>query len=82
MAIIQNVINLFFPKVCLACTNALTDNELYVCTHCRHDLPITNYHLDGSDAVKKVLYGRIQLEEATALLRFEKKGIVQHLFIT
>ena len=29
--------------------------------------------------VKKVLYGRVKLEHATALLRFEKKGIVQQL---
>jgi len=26
-----------------------------------------------------VFYGRVKLEQATALLRFEKKGIVQHL---
>lgn len=75
----NNLISLFFPKVCLACAYPLSDNEQYVCTNCRHDLPVTNYHLDGSDAVKKILYGRIKLEEATALLRFEKKGIVQHL---
>lgn len=76
---IQNLIDLFFPKVCLACANTLTDNEAYVCTPCRHDLPVTNIHLEDSDEVKKALYGRVKLEEGTALLRFQKKGIVQHL---
>lgn len=76
---IQNLLNLFFPKVCLACSNTLLDNEEYVCTNCRHDLPVTNFHFDQSDEVKKVLYGRVKLEQATALLRFQKKGIVQHL---
>jgi ComF family protein len=75
----QNLINLFFPKVCLSCNHVLLDNEIYVCTNCRHDLPVTNYHLEGSDQVKKVFYGRVQLEMATALLRFQKKGIVQQL---
>lgn len=76
---LQNLINLFFPKVCLACTNALVDNEVSVCTNCRHDLPVTNFHFDKSDEVKKVFYGRVKLENGTSLLRFQKKGIVQHL---
>ena len=76
---LQNLVNLFFPKVCLACTNALADNEVSICTNCRHDLPVTNFHFDKSDEVKKVLYGRVKIENGTSLLRFQKKGIVQHL---
>ena len=75
----KNLINLFFPKVCLACTNALVDNEAHICTDCRHDLPVTNFHFDKSDEVKKVLSGRVKIENGTSLLRFQKKGIVQHL---
>jgi ComF family protein len=55
------------------------DNESYVCTSCRHQLPLTNFHLDNNDAVKNVLFGRIKLENATSLLHFSKKGIVQQL---
>lgn len=76
---IKNLINIFFPQVCYACNNFLSDNEKYVCTSCRHELPVTNYHFDNKEAVKKVLYGRVKIEHATALLRFEKKGIVQQL---
>lgn len=76
---INHLIHLFFPKVCLACSNVLTDNEEFVCTNCRHALPVTNIHFDESDEVEKVLYGRVKLENATALLRFQKKGIVQQL---
>jgi len=74
-----NLLNLFFPKVCLGCNVELLDNESYICTNCRHELPLTNYHLDNNEAVKKVLYGRVKLEQATALLHFSKKGIVQQL---
>ena len=76
---VKNLLNLFFPKVCLACQNYLTDNELHICTNCRHELPLTNFHFDKSNAVHKMMYGRVQLEEATALLHFSKKGIVQQL---
>ncbi|WP_431133515.1 ComF family protein [Psychroserpens mesophilus] len=70
---------MFFPKVCLGCQNHLTDNELHICTTCRHQLPLTNFHFETSNTVHKMMYGRIQLEQATALLHFSKKGIVQQL---
>lgn len=73
------MLNLFFPKVCEACSNVLSDNELVICTNCRHQLPITNFHFDHTEAVKKVVYGRVKLENATALLHFSKKGMVQQL---
>ena len=73
------MLNLFFPKVCYACSHLLTDNENHICTSCRHNLPVTNYHFENNDAVEKVFYGRIKIEQATALLKFQKKGIVQHL---
>ena len=73
------MLNLFFPKVCEACNNVLIDNELLICTNCRHQLPVTNFHFDDSETVKKIVYGRVKLENATALLHFSKKGIVQQL---
>ena len=76
---LKNLLNLFFPKVCYACSHLLTDNENHICTSCRHNLPVTNYHFENNDAVEKVFYGRIKIEQATALLKFQKKGIVQHL---
>lgn len=73
------LLDVFFPKVCLGCEGMLTDNEYYLCTSCRHELPITNFHFTNDDTVKKIFYGRSKIEHATALLRFQKKGIVQHL---
>ncbi len=73
------MLNLFFPKVCEACSNALLDNQLVICVNCRHHLPVTNFHFDNSEVVKKVVYGRVKLENATALLHFSKKGIVQQI---
>ena len=75
----KNLLNLFFPLVCEACNNHLSDNELLVCTSCRHQLPVTNFHFNNSEAVKKTVYGLVKLENATALLHFSKKGIVQQL---
>ncbi|MDO5972372.1 phosphoribosyltransferase family protein [Flavivirga aquimarina] len=73
------LINLFFPKVCHVCQNILSDNEETICTDCRHNLPVTNFHFNNDDTVPKVLYGRAKVKNGTALFRFEKKGIVQQL---
>lgn len=76
---IKNLLNLFFPKICSACSLQLSDNEIQICTHCRHQLPLTNFHDDPNNEVHKRLYGRVKLACATALLHFSKKGIVQEL---
>ncbi len=74
-----NLLNLFFPQVCLACDTHLNDNEKHICTYCRNDLPVTDFHLEINNAVAKRLYGRVNFQYATCLLWFNKKGIVQHL---
>ncbi len=76
---IINLLNLFFPKVCYGCSSLLVDGEIHICTICRHELPLTNYHFNDDEMAKKMLYGRVKLENATALLKFQKKGRVQHL---
>ncbi len=76
---LKALINLFFPEVCNGCKHQLSDNEVFLCTSCRHTLPITNFHFNNDKTVKNIFYGRAKIEEAAALLRFEKKGIVQHL---
>lgn len=75
----QFIFNLFFPKVCYACNSNLEDYEKYICTTCRHNLPVTNFHFNKSNVVEKVFYGRVKIIQATALFRFEKKGLVQQL---
>lgn len=74
-----NLLNLLFPKICLACDSHLNDNEIHVCTYCRNELPVTNFHSDKNNAVASRLYGRVNFQHATSLLWFNKKGIVQHL---
>lgn len=76
---IINLLNLFFPKVCLACDEHLGDNETYVCTTCRHEFPVTDFHTKPDNAVAKRLYGRVNFCNATSLLWFHKKGKVQHM---
>lgn len=42
-------------------------------------MPLTQYHLDDKNEAVKKFYGKIEIEHASALLYFNKKGIVQEL---
>jgi len=75
----HDFINLLYPRICHICEAELLKNEELLCTSCLHDLPITSYHLDNENPVKKVFYGRVKINKATALLHFRKKAGVQHL---
>jgi ComF family protein len=72
-------IALFFPHYCLACSEPLVKGEEMLCTRCILDLPKTNYHFDKTNPIKERLIGRIEVENAIAFLKFNKKGSVQHL---
>lgn len=75
----KNIINLFFPPVCSGCHSFLISNENVICTQCRHNIPLTNHHLNPENEAFKKFYGRIPVEYTSALLYFHKKGIVQEL---
>lgn len=70
---------MFFPKVCCGCHRLLLQNETVFCTLCRHELPLTQYHVDPKNEAVKKFYGKIDIQFAAALLYFNKKGIVQEL---
>ena len=53
--------------------------ELTVCTMCRHEMPLTKYHLDQNNEAVKKFYGKIEIEHVSAFLYFNKKGMVQEL---
>ncbi|TBW29849.1 ComF family protein [Gramella sp. KN1008] len=75
----HDFVNLLYPPVCHICEAALLKNEQLICTSCLHDLPVTRYHLDNENPVKKVFYGRVKIKNATALMHFRKKAGVQRL---
>lgn len=75
----QDLVNLFYPKICNCCETELVAHEKIVCTSCLHQLPLTNFHLDNENTTKKVFSGRLSIENATSLLYFKKKGMVQNL---
>ncbi|MFN3967523.1 ComF family protein [Flavobacterium sp.] len=75
----NHLLNLFFPKSCAGCHAILLSDEKVICTHCRHEIPLTNHHKIEENEIFQKFYGRIPLEFGAALFYFHKKGIVQEM---
>jgi ComF family protein len=75
----QSLINLFFPRVCCGCNSFLLTDEMILCTVCRHEIPLTNFHNNPKNEAISKFYGRVPIEFAAALFHFQKKGIVQEM---
>src|ERR1700758_4083263 len=70
---------LIYPRVCIACGNALFKHEHLVCNLCYVSLPKTNFHLNLDNPVQKIFYGRADVKLASSFLLFQKKGSVQKM---
>ncbi len=79
ISFVKDIIHIFFPEQCVICEKTLSAGEYPVCVYCRHDLPLTNFTFEDENIVEASFYGRVDLQVATALFYFNKKGNVQQL---
>lgn len=73
------MLNLLFPRICNGCNECLSGTERVLCAQCRHDLPLACYHKTGNESMKNIFYGRFPVQNATALVQFQKKGMTQEI---
>jgi ComF family protein len=76
---IDDLVSLFYPRICMACGNTLFRHEETICTYCLFHLPKTNFHRELENPVSRIFWGRIPLTSAAAFYHFGKGGKVQHL---
>ena len=79
MNYLQDILQLFFPKICITCESKLLQSEKIICTLCRHDLPIICYSDYKDNKITKAFYGRILIEKAAAFLFYRKEGKTKDL---
>jgi len=70
---------LLFPRLCVVCGDKLIEQEQWICLHCLHHIPRTNYHLEPNNRVAQLFYGRVQIEYATSFFYFSKGSKYQSL---
>ncbi|MCD6065887.1 MAG: amidophosphoribosyltransferase [Bacteroidetes bacterium] len=76
---LDDLVSLFYPKTCAACSNSLLKHEEVICNQCYIALPKSNFHKDPGNPLAKVLEGRFPFVNATGYYLFRKKSKVQNL---
>lgn len=64
---------------CFGCNARLNRGEKFLCTVCRHQLPLTEYNFNVENGVDRIFYGRINIKKASSFLFFTDHGIVKNL---
>lgn len=75
----DDLLELFFPSLCITCGERLISQEKFVCMNCWLDLPVTNFHLEPENKVAQLFWGRVNIENATAWFHFRKGSNYQQI---
>ena len=78
-SIFQSLMDIFYPKNCLTCAKVLIKYEEILCFYCFSQLPFTGFCDITENEVEKIFFGRVEIQNGTALLHYSKKGYVQKL---
>ncbi len=76
---IHDIVGLFFPLYCPVCGIPLYVSGEVICMNCELKMPRTGYTVDPDNPVAQLFWGRVRLEGATSLFRFEKGSKYQPL---
>lgn len=74
-----DVLELFFPSLCIACGERLVSQEKFLCLDCWNDLPVTSFHDEPGNKVEQLFWGRIRIERAASYFQYRKGSRYQHL---
>ena len=82
--ILNDLLNLFYPRLCLLCQRSLVEGEEHICLHCSNHLPYTHFTDMETNPVCLLLQGKTSFVAATALLhpkRMRQRGYNQSEWI-
>lgn len=76
---VRNIINLFYPHLCVGCGSDLYSASSLLCYKCLNRLPVTNFHIYPENLVEKIFWGRLPIHAVTSLCYFTKDSLVQQI---
>src|SRR5262249_16664887 len=71
--------NLFYPRLCAACSRTLNTGEKFICSNSVLHLPKTNFHLQNDNPVIRKFWGKVNMESAASFVFFDKGERIQHI---
>lgn len=79
ISLLEDFLELFYPRVCSGCDEHLRKTEENLCLICKQSLPLTYFWDYDVTPVEKLFWGKVQVESACSYLHFEQEGVVQKL---
>jgi len=76
---IHDLEELFFPSLCITCSDRLISQENFLCMNCWNDIPVTNFHLNSENKIAQLFWGRVEIENATSFFSYKKGSKYQQL---
>lgn len=69
------LMDIFYPRVCIICLNALVRGEEHVCISCLNKLPRTNYHISEKHDLEQRFWGIVPIERVCSFFYFQNEGV-------
>lgn len=76
---LNNLLDLFFPKLCLLCNDPLIGGETHFCLKCLCNLPRTGFDYQKENPATHLFAGKAAISHAAAFLYYERGNNVQLL---
>ena len=75
--LMHNILNLFFPKHCGACSKLVINTKDELCLKC--ELNLIHESEPDTNKIQKALRGRVEIEKGAFFIDFTKKEGVQNI---
>ncbi len=76
---INEFIDLIFPRICVGCTNTLGVAEKDICILCMLNLPKSNLFFQNDAVLANRFLGKSPIKYILTYVHYQKGGIVQHI---
>lgn len=77
--LLQNLLSIFYPRLCIGCGDILQESEKHLCLNCELHLPETDFHLEEENPLEEIFRGRVPVENVFAFLHYRKGNLSQNL---
>lgn len=77
--LLDDLLNLFYPRLCAGCGENLVDGEDHICTRCLWGLHRTGFHNERDNAVEKLFWGKVDIRYGASLAYYHKESRLQQM---
>jgi Predicted amidophosphoribosyltransferases len=78
-SLLQSLIALFYPSLCVVCGEPLAGQEQHLCLPCSLRLPQTGYNPTEDNPTRDAFRGKVPLEKAWSYLYYNKDGVGKNI---